>query len=132
MYGSYALFGMMFGAFIFGTLADKLGRKKIILICVSIFSLFMILSGLAPTPELFGVFRFITGLGLGGMMPNVIGLISEYSPKGTRSRMIADDYGWIFNRWSYCCFSKYVYDFKIWLGVCILFWRTSIIIYCLS
>ncbi|WP_428910865.1 MFS transporter [Niallia sp. Krafla_26] len=89
MYGSYALFGMMFGAFIFGTLADKLGRKKIILICVSIFSLFMLFSGLAPTPELFGVFRFITGLGLGGMMPNVIGLISEYSPKGLRSRMIA-------------------------------------------
>ena len=89
MYGSYALFGMMFGAFIFGTLADKLGRKKIILICVTVFSLFMILSGLAPTPEWFGVFRFITGLGLGGMMPNVIGLISEYSPKGLRSRMIA-------------------------------------------
>lgn len=89
MYGSYALFGMMFGAFIFGTLADKLGRKKIILICVTIFSLFMLLAGLAPTPELFGIFRFITGLGLGGMMPNVIGLISEYSPKGLRSRMIA-------------------------------------------
>ena len=89
MYGSYALFGMMFGALIFGTLADKLGRKKIILICVSIFSIFMLLAGLAPSPEMFGLFRFITGLGLGGMMPNVIGLISEYSPEGMRSRMIA-------------------------------------------
>jgi MFS transporter, AAHS family, benzoate transport protein len=89
MYGSYALFGMMFGALIFGTLADKIGRKKIIMICVFIFSLFMLLAALAPSPEIFGVFRFITGLGLGGMMPNVIGLISEYSPEGTRSRMIA-------------------------------------------
>ena len=89
MYGSYALFGMMFGALIFGTLADKIGRKKIIMICVFIFSLFMLLAALAPTPEIFGLFRFITGLGLGGMMPNVIGLISEYSPEGTRSRMIA-------------------------------------------
>src|SRR5699024_9669030 len=89
MYGSYALFGMMFGALIFGTLADKFGRKNIILFCITIFSLFMLLSGLAPTLGMFGVFRLITGLGLGGMMPNVIGLISEYSPKGLRSRMIA-------------------------------------------
>ena len=59
------------------------------MICVLIFSLFMLLAGLAPSPELFGLFRFITGLGLGGMMPNVIGLISEYSPEGMRSRMIA-------------------------------------------
>ena len=88
-FGSYALFGMMLGALIFGTLADIIGRKNIILLCVSIFSLFMLLSGLAPTPEMFGMFRFITGLGLGGMMPNVIGLIGEYSPKGLRSRMIA-------------------------------------------
>ncbi|WP_087972227.1 MFS transporter [Oceanobacillus rekensis] len=88
-YGSYALFGMMFGALIFGTLADKLGRKRIIMICVFIFSLFMLLAGLSPSPEMFGLFRFITGLGLGGMMPNVIGLISEYSPEGMRSRMIA-------------------------------------------
>ena len=49
----------------------------------------MLFAGLAPSPELFGLFRFITGLGLGGMMPNVIGLISEYSPEGLRSRMIA-------------------------------------------
>nr|WP_246206733.1 MFS transporter [Virgibacillus ihumii] len=49
----------------------------------------MLLTGLSNSPELFGLCRFITGLGLGGVMPNVIGLISDYSPKGTRSRMIA-------------------------------------------
>ena len=87
--GSYALFGMMFGAFIFGTLADKLGRKKVILICTFIFSLFMLLSGLTHNPDLFGLFRFITGLGLGGVFPNVIALISDYSPKDIRSRMVA-------------------------------------------
>ena len=89
MMGSYALVGMMFGALLFGTIADKIGRKKVILICISIFSLFMLLAGLANGPELFGLCRFITGLGLGGVMPNVIALISDYSPKGTRSRMIA-------------------------------------------
>lgn len=89
MMGSYALFGMMFGALIFGTLADKLGRKKIILICISIFGLAMLFTGLSQTPVMFGSFRFITGLGLGGLMPNVIGLISDYSSTKTRSRAIA-------------------------------------------
>ena len=80
----------MFGAMIFGTLADKLGRKKVILICVFIFSLFMILTALTTSPKAIrALFRFITRLGLGGVMPNVIALISEYSPEGTRSRMIA-------------------------------------------
>lgn len=89
MIGSYALIGMMLGALIFGTIADRFGRKKVILICTFIFSLFMLFAGLAPSPELFGLCRFITGLGLGGVMPNVIALVSDYSPKGTRSRMIA-------------------------------------------
>ncbi|MEH7097931.1 MFS transporter [Neobacillus vireti] len=87
--GSYALFGMMFGAMIFGTIADKLGRKKVILICVCIFSVFMILTALTTSPGAFGLCRFITGLGLGGVMPNVIALISEYSPKALRSRMVS-------------------------------------------
>ena len=92
MIGSYALIGMMVGALIFGTIADKIGRKKVILICTFIFSFFMLLTGfagLANSPELFGLCRFITGFGLGGVMPNVIALISDYSSKKSRSRMIA-------------------------------------------
>ena len=49
----------------------------------------MLLSGLTHNPDLFGIFRFITGLGLGGVFPNVIALISDYSPKPVRSRMVA-------------------------------------------
>jgi len=92
MIGSYALMGMMLGALIFGTIADRIGRKKVILICTFIFSFFMLLAGfagLAKSPELFGICRFITGFGLGGVMPNVIALISDYSSKRSRSRMIA-------------------------------------------
>lgn len=86
--GSYALVGMMLGATIFGTLADKIGRKKVIVICVILFSLFTALIGFAGSPEIFGLLRFIAGLGLGGVMPNVIALMTEYSPKNMRGTLV--------------------------------------------
>lgn len=49
----------------------------------------MLLSGLTHNPDLFGIFRFITGLGLGAVFPIVIALISDYSLKPVRSRMVA-------------------------------------------
>lgn len=87
--GSYALFGMMCGAFIFGPLADKLGRKNVTMICVILFSLFTLLCGFANTVPKFGIYRFIAGLGLGGVMPNVVALMTEYSPRQFKSRMVA-------------------------------------------
>src|SRR5690606_3500620 len=45
--GSYALFGMMFGALVFGTLADRIGRKKGIAICFLLFSVATVLNGFA-------------------------------------------------------------------------------------
>lgn len=64
---SAALFGMMFGAMIFGTLSDKLGRKKTILICVSLFSGFTFIGAFASGPVEFAILRFIAGLGIGGL-----------------------------------------------------------------
>ncbi|MDD2546199.1 MAG: MFS transporter [Burkholderiaceae bacterium] len=87
--GSYALFGMMFGALIFGPLSDKIGRKKAITMCVVLFSGFTVLNGLARSPLEFGVCRFIAGLGIGGVMPNVVALMSEYAPKKIRSTLVA-------------------------------------------
>lgn len=83
--GSYALFGMMFGALIFGPLADKIGRKKSIIICLVLFSVFTLVSTLAVEPFQFGLSRFIAGLGIGGLMPNAVALITEYAPKKMRS-----------------------------------------------
>ena len=89
MLASTALFGMMFGAMSFGTLSDKLGRKKTIMICVAIFSGFTFLGAFASSPTEFGILRFLAGLGIGGVMPNVVALMTEYAPKKIRSTLVA-------------------------------------------
>ncbi|MBM7059096.1 MFS transporter [Pseudomonas sp. UL073] len=87
--GSYALFGMMFGALAFGSLADKIGRKKGIAICFALFSGATILNGFASNPTEFGICRFVAGLGCGGLMPNAVALMNEYAPKKLRSTLVA-------------------------------------------
>lgn len=87
--GSYALFGMMFGAFIFGPLADRIGRKKGIAISFVLFSVATFFSGFATTPTEFGCLRFVAGLGCGGLMPNAVALMNEYAPKRAKSTLVA-------------------------------------------
>ncbi len=86
--GSYALFGMMLGAMIFGPAADRYGRKWMVAICVVLFSSFTFLNGFARDPVEFGICRFLAGLGIGGVMPNVVALMTEYSPKKMRSTLV--------------------------------------------
>jgi len=86
--GSYALFGMMVGAMIFGPAADRYGRKWMIAICVILFSFFTFINGFARNPLEFGVCRFLAGLGIGGVMPNVVALMTEYAPKKMRSLLV--------------------------------------------
>ena len=81
MLASTALAGMMFGAMLFGMLADKIGRKKVIIICVTLFSGFTFAGGFASNPTEFGILRFIAGLGIGGVLPNLVALTSEYAPQ---------------------------------------------------
>ena len=86
---SWALFGMMFGAMIFGPLGDRIGRKKCIIICFTLFSSASFFNGFATTPFSFGVLRFIAGLGCGGLMPNAVALTREYAPARIRSTLVA-------------------------------------------
>lgn len=88
MLASTALCGMMFGAILFGALADKIGRKNVILICVTFFSGFTFLGAFASNPFEFGILRFLAGLGIGGVMPNLVALTSEYAPKRIRSTLV--------------------------------------------
>jgi AAHS family benzoate transporter-like MFS transporter len=83
--GSYALIGMLVGALVAGAVTDLVGRRKVLLISVSWFSLTMAACALAPSAELFGLFRLLGGLGLGGVMPTAIALTAEYSAPHRRS-----------------------------------------------
>jgi len=82
---SYALIGMFLGAFAVGTVSEFLGRRRLLLLCVTLFSLTMGGAAWAPTPGWFGAFRFIGGLGLGGVIPVAAALTIEYSAVHRRS-----------------------------------------------
>ncbi|RQT72133.1 MFS transporter [Burkholderia cepacia] len=85
---SSALFGMMFGNIVFGTVAERIGRRRAIAACLTLFSVFTAAAGLAPTPVLFGVARFLAGIGIGGVMPNVIAHMTEYAPRRVRNTLV--------------------------------------------
>jgi len=86
---SYGLFGMLFGAIGFGILGDQICRNKVIVAFVILFSVFTALCGFVSSPEIFGVFRFLAGLGLGGIMPNVIALLTDYAPQKYKGTIVA-------------------------------------------
>jgi len=87
--GSYALLGMFFGAIAAGTLTDRFGRRRLFLGCLIWYSAAMVAVATAPTPELLGLFRFIAGLGFGGIAPVAIALVVEVAREGERNRLNA-------------------------------------------
>lgn len=85
---SSALFGMMFGAIFLGTIADRIGRRWAIAVCIALFSLFTAAAGLTSDPVLFSITRFLAGLGIGGVMPNVVAQMTEYAPRRLRATLV--------------------------------------------
>lgn len=94
---SYALVGMLLGALAVGTLSERLGRRRMLLACVGLFSLSMAGAAWAPTPGLFALFRGVGGLGLGGVIPVAAALTIEYSPVERRSF----NYGLMYSGYSF-------------------------------
>lgn len=80
-----ALFGLAAGALTAGPLADRFGRKIVLLASVLLFGGACLASAAAADLGTLTVWRFITGIGLGAAMPNAVTVMSEYSPERMRS-----------------------------------------------
>ena len=83
--GSMAFLGMMIGAIFAGRMADSWGRRRTILGCAIVFSVFTVLCAFAPSAAIFGVLRLLAGVGLGGLVPSANALVAELVPAKWRS-----------------------------------------------
>ncbi|MCO5397811.1 MFS transporter [Ralstonia soli] len=84
MIGSWTLVGLMVGLVVAGPLTDRIGRRKLLMTGVLWFSIGSIVCALATSPTFLGAARFLTGIGMGGVVPSAVALSVEYAPKNRR------------------------------------------------
>lgn len=82
------LAGLTVGAFVLSPAADRFGRRGVILLSMLMFALFSLATARVGTMHGLLVYRFLTGLGLGGAMPNIIALTAEYAPARLRATLV--------------------------------------------
>ncbi|MFE5299664.1 MFS transporter [Streptomyces sp. NPDC056632] len=78
--GSWTTFGMLIGALTAGTVTDWLGRRPMLVASIVLFSAGSAVCALAGDLVLFGAGRFVSGLGLGGLMPLCLAMVLEFAP----------------------------------------------------
>ena len=78
------LFGMLVGSLTLSVLADKIGRRPVLIWATVFFSLCMLVTAHVTSIGQLQVIRFVTGLGLGAIMPNALALVGEFSPRNKR------------------------------------------------
>jgi MFS transporter, putative metabolite:H+ symporter len=93
--GTSNLIGMAVGAFLWGAIADTIGRKRAFSLTLLMFSVFSVAGALSPNFVTFCLFRFLAGIGLGGCIPVDYALVGEFTPAKVRGRVLtAMDVWW--------------------------------------
>lgn len=85
---SAALLGMTAGALLFGTLGDRFGRRRTMIFCVALFGGGTLLTVFAGSVTQLMLLRLVTGLGLGGALPNAVTLVAECAPGRHRPLLV--------------------------------------------
>lgn len=83
--GSYAMIGVMIGALSAGAVGDRLGRRKVMITAIAWFSIGMGITALTTTVAMFGLFRFLTGIGVGIIVATGGAIIAEFAPANRRN-----------------------------------------------
>ena len=86
--GTANLIGMALGAFVWGTIADRIGRKKAFAATLLVFSVFTLAGALTGGIGWFVLFRFLAGFGLGGCIPVDYALVGEFTPRRHRGTVL--------------------------------------------
>jgi MFS family permease len=81
-----SLVGVGLGALFIAPLSDRLGRRNLLVACVSWFSIFTIAVVFAPNVAWFSTFRLLAGLGLGACLPAALAYMNDYAPAGTAGK----------------------------------------------
>src|SRR5215831_17203428 len=81
---SAALFGILVGSILFSMIADKIGRRPVLIFATLVFSAVTLMTARVNTIAELRTIRFFAGMGLGGIMPNAVALVGEYSPRRLR------------------------------------------------
>jgi MFS transporter, putative metabolite:H+ symporter len=88
VFGSAGLVGMGLGSIIWGTVADKAGRKRVFSLTVLVYAFFTVIGALSPNYTVLVISRLLAGFGLGGCVPVDYALVSEFLPYRNRGRAL--------------------------------------------
>lgn len=86
---SSGLLGLTFGAVVFAPLADRFGTRPVLAICTLLYAVFTLATVWVASYQALIAVRLLTGFGLGGVMPNSVGVVLEYVPARVRTTMVS-------------------------------------------